>query len=163
VVKKPKPQRWTLATLAAFVEARLNENLPELSTDATAVEEWLASDALEIASARRGDIGPLRARYPHLAEFLHLPTKGRRGKYLRKPKSVPPGVSAARAAAEDVPAVGGILIELFGAVARAPHSPIEIVAEMWGIKRDKNDTGYAKIETARKKLNKKKGRPAPKN
>jgi hypothetical protein len=42
-----------------------------------------------IEAARLGEIEPLRQRYPHIAEFIHLPRTGRRGKYPRRRGQTP--------------------------------------------------------------------------
>ena len=57
---------------------------------------WLKSDAAAQLAAWHGNMRPLRAKYPHLAPFLH-PPKLRRGHHLRKN----PG-DALRQAVEDV-------------------------------------------------------------
>jgi hypothetical protein len=36
-----------------------------------------------IEDARQGNVEPLRKIYPHIAEFIHSPREGRRGKYSR--------------------------------------------------------------------------------
>ena len=51
------------------------------STPDEAKRQWelLKNDGLEIAAAERGDIEPLRKKWPHLAKYLHL-AKRERGK-----------------------------------------------------------------------------------
>jgi hypothetical protein len=47
------------------------------------------SEKWAIEAARRGEIGSLRQHYPHIAEFIHLPRTGRRGKYPRRRGQTP--------------------------------------------------------------------------
>jgi hypothetical protein len=44
-----------------------------------AFEEFIESDTAEIHAAEHGDIEPLRAKYPQLARFLHLPKRSGKG------------------------------------------------------------------------------------
>ena len=56
----------------------------ELSANATKFPTWealMADEAIALHMARDGQLEPLRKLYPHLAPFLHPPSK--RGKYRR--------------------------------------------------------------------------------
>jgi hypothetical protein len=46
------------------------------------IEDYFEQSAID--AAHYGDIEPLRKRYPHIAQFIHLPREGHRGKYPRR-------------------------------------------------------------------------------
>lgn len=45
---------------------------------------WLNADGPEIAEAERGNIEPLKKKYPHLAKFLQRPKQAGRGRRFPK-------------------------------------------------------------------------------
>jgi hypothetical protein len=85
--KRGPKAKWRLHTMSWWLD-RLDEKLETELRTCNADSEiepflaWSDSEGSAIESARRGNIEPLRKRYPHLAEFLHPPKPGR-SKYQR--------------------------------------------------------------------------------
>jgi hypothetical protein len=102
--------------------------VPVVQTSARGFTRWLAVEA-----AWRGYIKPLRSLYPDLAPFLHLPTRGQRGKYRRANSKQG---FALRAAVEDVPRIRALWQEHYGRKNRRPDdgpSAEQIAAERWDV------------------------------
>jgi hypothetical protein len=79
-----------------------------------------------LGAARVGNIEPLRQLHPNIAEFIHLPKKGRRGKYPRRRDGVMPQIDMA---VEDVKFVKMLWRELYGRRRGGDLSAEEVVAD----------------------------------
>jgi hypothetical protein len=86
-------QTWIGVVLDWRTETKINV----ANKEAPEAKEFFDQTAID--AAHRGKIEPLRARYPHIAQFIHLPRKGRRGKYPRRSSGTIPPVEAAVEAA----------------------------------------------------------------
>ena len=84
-------RKWELHVLTWTFDQLDKKLFVNVRVDPEAVKkrliDWSATDDSGIEAARHGNIAPLHKRYPHLVEFLKVPTpKGERGRYLRRQK-----------------------------------------------------------------------------
>lgn len=133
-MKKPPLRQLSreqqLFALAREVEERLNAitDPPIPDTDAE-FDDWLASDGPAIREAERGNIEPLRQRYPRLAAFLTAAKIDGR-KVARSPVKTNPVLQAAAA---DVPRIRVVLRDIKPTEKFNAH---EIAAAIWSVDVD---------------------------
>jgi hypothetical protein len=125
---------WVYAKLDELDEIiEANLNLPR--GDDVDFLNWLLGDGPIIAEARKGNLQPLRDKYPHLAEFLQPPKIGR-GKYRRVRKPDQPSKLELDAAVYDYHRINELFRKLLGVERRRKEdgpSSIELAAARWGI------------------------------
>ena len=93
--------------------------------------EWLSNGGPEIVAAEKGDIAPLRRKFPQLAAFLHLPKRGH-GKRL--PIKQWCDHDPARFAALEVEEIKALWQRHYGKrVRRFKPTAVEIAAGRWGV------------------------------
>jgi hypothetical protein len=99
------------------------------TSDLEKVDDWLRDGGLEIMAARRGNIEPLRRRYPGIAEYINLP-KQKRG--VRRTTSKRPHDNVDMAVA-DVSRIRKLWLLHFGRTKRRPgdHLTAEKIAAAW--------------------------------
>ena len=158
--EKPPPWKPPKASLKKyrqamidFVDWHLCDQLPEPDLTPNPPDvykqhlDWLTElnkDRPEIEAAERGDIEPLRKKFPHLAKFLHLPPHP---KHKRKTNYLP--IERARRAVEDIPRVTALWEKFYKKkVRRFEPSTVEIVANLWGVE----------VKDVRQVLNQRKGK-----
>jgi hypothetical protein len=106
--------------------------------------EFLESDEAEIHAAERGNIEPLRAKYPQLARFLHLPKRSGKGDkfpprkdYIASGYEMPDGEvvdgNNLTFACADVPVIRALWKMHFNRRPKGYATPEEIAAHRWSI------------------------------
>src|SRR6266567_2021930 len=102
--------------------------------EAPEAEDFFEQTAIELA--HYGKIEPLRERYPHIAQFIHLPREGRRGKYPRRSSGTIKSVEAA------VEAAAFVRREVYG---RRNRRRDDVMSAEAVVARYYKDMGYAEV------------------
>jgi hypothetical protein len=120
-------REWIWRVLDQRTEAHM-ESANAYWSDRSA-EDYFERSAIE--AARLGNVEGLRALYPNIAEFIHLPRAGRRGKYPRRRNTTVPAIDAA---VEDAAFVKLFWREVYGRKNRSRGDNMSaeaIVADYW--------------------------------
>jgi hypothetical protein len=93
--------------------------------------EWLKNDGPEIAAAERGNVEPLRKKYPHLAKFLH---RAKRERHKRGPSLPWDAHDPAKFAAIEVEEIKAIWKHHYNREKRRfKPTAVEIAADRWNV------------------------------
>ncbi len=112
------------------LDKALEQEIGRLSISDPAFEQWLFGDGPTLEAARKGNLDPLRKRYPHIAKYLNLPRQ-KRGKYQRAVKR--PDLMAA---VRDVGLIRELWEDHYGKRRRLRDekpTAAEIAAERWDV------------------------------
>jgi hypothetical protein len=96
--------------------------------------EYFADDELEVLEAEKGNIEPLRAKYPRLARFLHLPRRRRGERYLPDKNVI----------AQSYEMPGGRVVDGLGLTLATYDTAV--IRELWRVHYMRRPQGYATAE-----------------
>lgn len=131
-------QIWIGSVLDWRTETRMNAANKRAVEES--VEDYLEQSA--IYHAHYGDIEPLRKRHPRIAQFIHLPREGHRGKYPRRSSGT---ISSVEAAVEAAAFVKLFWREVYGHRNRRREDDMSAEAV---VARHYNDMGFVEVTEA---------------